>query len=86
MSLNRAQRGRTAHDRADDPCRARSVSPVLNRLLLPASDLGVALQVVVLVVAMVGAWLLSRTHRYWRPLIVGAGMLLFGLMGLRAAH
>lgn len=59
---------------------------MLNRLLLPASDLGVTLQVVVLTLAMLGALRLSRTHRYWRPLIVGVGLLLLGLMGLRAAH
>jgi hypothetical protein len=59
---------------------------VLNRLLLPATDLGVAIQVAVLVAALIGAWRLSRAHRYWRPAIVGVGMLLFGLMGLRAAH
>lgn len=59
---------------------------MINRLLLPASDLGVALQVAVLVAALIGAWRLSRAHRYWRPMIIGVGMLLFGLMGLRAAH
>lgn len=59
---------------------------MLNRLLLPASDLGVALQVALLVLALIGAWRLSRAHRYWRPAIVGVGMLLLGLMGLRAAH
>ena len=58
----------------------------MSRLLLPASDVGVAVQVVVLVVALVGAWRLSRARAHWHPLIVGAGMLLFGLMGLRAAH
>lgn len=59
---------------------------MLSRLLLPASDLGVALQTVVLFVALIGAWWLSRAHRHWRPLIVGAGLMAFGLMGLRAAH
>jgi hypothetical protein len=58
----------------------------MNRLLLPTSDLVVALQGVVLIVALVGAWRLSREHPYWRPLIIGVGMLLFGLMGLRSAH
>lgn len=58
----------------------------MNRLLLPVSDLGVALQVAVLIVVLVGAWRVSRAHPYWRPLIVGTGMLVFGLMGLRAAH
>lgn len=59
---------------------------MLNRLLLPATDVGVAIQVAVLVIALVGAWRLSRAHRHWRPAIVGVGMLVLGLMGLRAAH
>jgi hypothetical protein len=59
---------------------------MLSRLLLPATDLGVAIQVALLIAVLIGAWRLSRAHRHWRPMIVGVGMLLFGLMGLRAAH
>jgi len=59
---------------------------VLNRVLFPWTDLGVALQVAVLGLAVIGAWRLSRAHRHWRPMILGVGLLLLGLMGLRAAH
>lgn len=59
---------------------------VILDLLLPATDAGVAAQlVVVFVVVAIALW------RFWsnleiRLLVVGSGIVLVGLMGLRALH
>jgi hypothetical protein len=59
---------------------------VILDLLLPATDAGVAAQlVVVFVVVAIALW------RFWsnpeiRLLVVGSGIVVLGLMGLRALH
>lgn len=55
-------------------------------LLFPTTDAGVFVQVAVLVVAVsIGLWG-TRRRPDARLLVVGAGLLLFALVGLRAAH
>ncbi len=59
---------------------------VIVDLLLPATDAGVAAQlVVVFVVVAIALW------RFWsnseiRLLVIGSGIVVLGLMGLRALH
>jgi hypothetical protein len=59
---------------------------VILDLLLPATDAGVAAQLaVVIVVVAIALW------RFWsnpeiRLLVVGSGIVVLGLMGLRALH
>lgn len=62
--------------------------PVLvRRLLLPATDLGVAVQAVT-AVAVLGWlwWLAGRRGREWRLVVVGSALVVLGLFGLRAVH
>jgi len=59
---------------------------MIDRVLLPATDRGVALQIVIVVVGMASAWWLLGSRRHWRPAAMGIGLLLLGAMGLRAAH
>lgn len=59
---------------------------MIDRILLPASDQGVALQVVVILVGVATTWWLLDAHRYWRPAVLGIGLLLLGAIGVRAAH
>jgi hypothetical protein len=59
---------------------------VIVDLLLPATDAGVAAQLaVVIVVVAIALW------RFWsnseiRLLVIGSGIVVLGLMGLRALH
>ena len=58
----------------------------ITRLVLPTSDLAVAIQLLVLLV-LVGLalwWLRDRPE--WRLVVLGLTLLLLGGMGLRAAH
>lgn len=58
----------------------------VQRLLLPTTDLGVVVQVL-LAAALLGVlWSLTRHRPEWRLVVLGAALLLFGLFGLRAAH
>lgn len=55
-------------------------------LLLPRTDAGVAVQTVLFVV-LFGATVWRLWHRpETRLLLVGSGLVLVGLLGLRAAH
>ena len=55
-------------------------------LLLPTTDAGVAVQAAILAVAFAVAWRVTRRSKDLRLLVVGSGVLLAALMGLRAAH
>ncbi len=55
-------------------------------LVAPTTDLGVFLQVAVVVIAIVVGWRLLAPRPHWRLVLIGVGLLLFGAMGLRAAH
>ena len=55
-------------------------------LLLPATDAGVLVQVVVLVVVTTGALYLTRHHRDLRILVIGIALLIAGVMAVRAIH
>lgn len=58
----------------------------MDELLQPSTDLGVLVQVIVLAVAFVlGLWL-TRQRSEWRLVVLGVGLVVAGLMGLRAAH
>lgn len=59
---------------------------LIGRFLRPATDLGVAVQLIALVTVVgLAAW--RVWHRpEWRLVVLGAGLLLLGGMGLRAAH
>jgi hypothetical protein len=58
----------------------------VSSLLLPRTDLGVLAQVVVLTAALALAVWSTRRRPELRLLAVGTGVMLFALMGLRAAH
>lgn len=58
----------------------------MNSLLLPRTDLGVLAQVVVLVALLALAVWGTPCRPEYRLLALGVGLLLFALMGLRAAH
>lgn len=55
-------------------------------LILPATDAGVAVQLVVFVVLGGLALFATRHHREWRLVAVGSLLLVLGLFGLRALH
>jgi 4-amino-4-deoxy-L-arabinose transferase-like glycosyltransferase len=58
----------------------------VSSLLLPRTDLGVLAQAVVLgVVLALSVWATRRRSEF-RLLALGTGLMLFALMGLRAAH
>ncbi len=59
---------------------------LFGRVLQPATDVGVAVQVVTLLI-VVGAllwWFRARPE--WRLVALGTGLIVLGLMGVRAAH
>jgi hypothetical protein len=58
----------------------------VSSLLLPRTDLGVLAQVIVLTAALALAVWSTRRRPELRLLAVGTGVMLFALMGLRAAH
>lgn len=58
----------------------------MNSLLLPRTDLGVLAQVIVLGALLALAVWGTRRRPEYRLLALGVGLLLFALMGLRAAH
>lgn len=58
----------------------------MTQLLLPQTDGGVAVQAVVLLVLLGVGWLATRQRPDARLLLVGVGLVLVGLTGLRAAH
>ena len=55
-------------------------------VLLPATDAGVALQLVVVLAAGFTGLVATRRHRDLRLLVIGATLLLVALMALRAVH
>lgn len=57
-----------------------------SRLLQPASDVGVAVQLLVLVTLAVLLWRATSRRPEWRLVVVGGAVLAAGLVGLRAAH
>lgn len=59
---------------------------LMHELLLPRTDAGVAAQVGVLVVLVVAGVVKTWRNPDLRRLVIGAGMFVFGLMALRAAH
>ncbi len=58
----------------------------VNRLLLPATDVGVLLQLAIILGTVAVAWNLTSGRRHWRPAVIGIALLLLGAVGLRAAH
>ncbi|MDX1511014.1 MAG: hypothetical protein R3249_06690 [Nitriliruptorales bacterium] len=58
----------------------------MDELLQPASDLGVLVQGIVMALVLGALLWLTRRHREWRLVVIGVGMVLIGLFGLRAAH
>jgi hypothetical protein len=54
--------------------------------LLPATDEGVAAQLLVWAVISVGALLITRRNKDLRLLAIGLSVLILGLMGLRMVH
>lgn len=58
----------------------------MTQLLLPQTDGGVAVQAVVLLVLLGVGWWATRQRPDARLLLVGVGLVLVGLIGLRAAH
>lgn len=62
------------------------VASVISRVLRPTTDLGVAAQLTALV-AIVGLVAWRVWHRpEWRLVVLGAGLVLLGAMGIRATH
>ena len=59
---------------------------LLGRVLQPATDVGVAMQVVVLLLVVGGLLWRLRAHPEWRLVALGTGLIMLGLMGVRAAH
>ena len=55
-------------------------------LILPRTDAGVAVQLVVLVLAYLGAVALLRRQRDWLLLATGVAVLTLGFFGVRALH
>lgn len=58
----------------------------MSELVLPRTDAGVAVQVVVAVVVLLAGLWATRRRPDARLVVVGAGLVLVGLIGLRAAH
>lgn len=59
---------------------------MIRDLLLPRTDLAVLVQLVVLAVLVVTGLWATRRNRDLRLVVIGSGMLLLALAGLRAAH
>jgi hypothetical protein len=57
-----------------------------NEILLPRTDAGAGAQVIFVVVAMIMAGVLVRRERALVTLVVGVGLVVLGLMGMRALH
>lgn len=55
-------------------------------LLLPSTDAGVLAQVIIVTVVGVVAYVVTRRHREWRLVALGATVCVLALMGLRALH
>ncbi|MGI9667997.1 MAG: hypothetical protein ACR2N2_13025 [Acidimicrobiia bacterium] len=55
-------------------------------LLLPRTDAGVAVQLVLWLVLTAVAVVLLRHHRDWRLLVIGVSLFGLGLMAVRAIH
>lgn len=61
-------------------------SPATGDLVLPRTDAGVVAQVIIVVVLMVAVGVLVRRESSLVTLTVGVGLVLLGLMGVRALH
>lgn len=59
---------------------------VANELLLPRTDAGAGVQVLVTIALTVGIAVLVRRERSLVMLATGVGMVVLGFMGLRALH
>lgn len=55
-------------------------------LILPRTDAGVAVQAAALAVLLAVGWWGTRRRPEARLVLIGAGLVLIGLTGLRAAH
>lgn len=55
-------------------------------LLLPRTDAGVAVQLIVAITVFAIAIYLVRRHLEWRIFVVGFAVLTLGLMALRTVH
>jgi hypothetical protein len=55
-------------------------------LLLPTTDAGVLVQLIVVVTAGALGLVLTRRHPDWRLLVVGATLVALAFMGLRTLH
>ena len=55
-------------------------------ILLPVTDAGVVIQIVVVVAFTISGLLLARSNRGLRIFIVGVGILLLALIAVRAVH
>jgi hypothetical protein len=58
----------------------------LHQLLLPRTDAGVGAQVGLLALLVIAGLVKTWHDPDLRRLVIGAGMFVLGLMGLRAAH
>ena len=58
----------------------------MTQFLLPRTDGAVLVQVIVVGVVVAIACASVRRNRDWRTLVGGSGLLLLGLLGLRALH
>jgi hypothetical protein len=58
----------------------------VGRLVQPATDAGVLVQLVVALGVVLVLLHLLRARPEWRLVVIGLGLLLLGLFGLRAAH
>lgn len=55
-------------------------------LILPATDAGVVVQTVIVLVLGAGAVIATRRRREWMLVAIGLTLLVFGFFGLRALH
>ncbi len=58
----------------------------LRNILLPGTDAGVVMQLGTVAVVWIGILWLTRDRREVRLVVVGAGLVLIGLIGVRALH
>ncbi len=58
----------------------------VTEFLLPRTDGGVVVQAVVLMLLLGAGWWATRRRPEFRLLLIGVGLVLVGLTGLRAAH
>ncbi|CAN5529320.1 hypothetical protein BH23ACT3_BH23ACT3_06830 [soil metagenome] len=68
------------------PLWARVIDPPMRELLLPRTDAGVIVQLVLVVLATVVAAVLVRRERALVTLVAGLGVMSVALMGVRALH